>query len=42
VAIHYGTSEKEARETAAQCGNAPIFQADLEKVDDIRRMFGEV
>jgi 3-oxoacyl-[acyl-carrier protein] reductase len=42
VAIHYGGSEKEARATAEECGSAPIFQANLEKVDDIRRMFREV
>src|SRR5277367_2829571 len=42
VAIHYGTSEKEALETAAACGGAEIFQANLEKVEEIRRMFGEV
>jgi 3-oxoacyl-[acyl-carrier protein] reductase/pteridine reductase len=42
VAIHYGTSEKEARETAAECGGAEIFQANLENVEEIRRMFGEV
>ncbi len=42
VAIHYGTSEKEARETAEQCGGAPLFRANLESVDEIRRMFGEV
>jgi NAD(P)-dependent dehydrogenase (short-subunit alcohol dehydrogenase family) len=42
VAIHYGVSEKEARATAEECGSAPLFQADLEQVDDIRRMFREV
>lgn len=42
VAIHYQTSEKEARATAAECGNAPLFRADLEKVDDILRMFREI
>ena len=42
VAIHYSTSEKEARATAQECGDAPLFRADLEKVDEIRRMFGEV
>jgi NAD(P)-dependent dehydrogenase (short-subunit alcohol dehydrogenase family) len=42
VAIHYGTSEKDARATAEECGSAPLFQADLEEVDDIRRMFREV
>jgi NAD(P)-dependent dehydrogenase (short-subunit alcohol dehydrogenase family) len=42
VAIHYGGSEKEARATAEECGSAPLFQANLEKVDDIRRMFRDV
>jgi len=42
VAIHYGTSEKEARETAAECGETEIFQANLENVEEIRRLFGEV
>jgi NAD(P)-dependent dehydrogenase (short-subunit alcohol dehydrogenase family) len=42
VAIHYGNSEDEARATAEECGGAPLFQADLEKVDDIRRLFGDV
>jgi 3-oxoacyl-[acyl-carrier protein] reductase/pteridine reductase len=42
VAIHYGGSEKEARATAEECGDAPLFQANLEKVDDIHRLFREV
>src|SRR5580698_2239822 len=42
VAIHYGGSEQEARATAEECGSAPLFQANLEKVDEIKRMFGEV
>ncbi|HTW63627.1 MAG TPA: SDR family oxidoreductase [Bryobacteraceae bacterium] len=42
VAIHYGTSENDARATAEECGSAPLFQANLEKVDDIRRMFHQV
>src|SRR5438552_10901761 len=42
VAIHYGTSEKEARATAAECGGAELFRADLEKVVDIHRMFEDV
>jgi NAD(P)-dependent dehydrogenase (short-subunit alcohol dehydrogenase family) len=42
VAIHYGASEKEARETAEQCGAAPLFRANLESVDEIHRMFREV
>ena len=42
VAIHYGSSEKEARATAEECGGAPLFQADLESVDEIRRLFRDV
>ena len=42
VAIHYQSSEMEARATAEECGSAPLFRADLEKVDEIRRMFREV
>ncbi|MEZ5403111.1 MAG: SDR family oxidoreductase [Bryobacteraceae bacterium] len=42
VAIHYGGSEAEARATAAECGGAPVFQADLEKVPEIERLFAEV
>ncbi len=42
VAIHYNTSRFEAKEVSAECGNAPIFQADLSKVDEIRRVFREV
>jgi 3-oxoacyl-[acyl-carrier protein] reductase/pteridine reductase len=42
VAIHYSSSEAEARATAAECGNAPIFRADLEKVAEIERLFSDV
>jgi 3-oxoacyl-[acyl-carrier protein] reductase/pteridine reductase len=42
VAIHYNDSEAEARATAAECGNAPVFQANLENVGDIRAMFDRV
>ncbi len=42
VAIHYNTSREEAERTAEECGAAGIFQANLEKVDDIRRMFDAV
>lgn len=42
VAIHYRSSEREARDVAAECNGAPIFQADLSKVDEIRRLFSEV
>jgi 3-oxoacyl-[acyl-carrier protein] reductase/pteridine reductase len=41
VAIHYHTSEAEARATAAECGGAEIFRADLESVPAIVRMFQE-
>jgi 3-oxoacyl-[acyl-carrier protein] reductase/pteridine reductase len=42
VAIHYSSSEGEARATAVECGNAPLFRADLEKVAEIERLFSEV
>ncbi|MBK5292872.1 MAG: SDR family oxidoreductase [Acidobacteriia bacterium] len=42
VAVHYGVSESEARQTAAECGNAPVFQADLESVAAIERLFSQV
>jgi NAD(P)-dependent dehydrogenase (short-subunit alcohol dehydrogenase family) len=42
VAIHYGESEREARATAAECGDAPLFRANLESVAEIRAMFDSV
>ncbi len=42
VAIHYSSSEAEARATAAECGNAPVFRADLENVAEIERLFTDV
>ena len=42
VAIHYGSSEAEARATAKECNNAPIFQANMEKVPEIRAMVDRV
>lgn len=42
VAIHYSTSEEEAKKTAAECGGAPLFRANLENVAEIERMFGEI
>jgi 3-oxoacyl-[acyl-carrier protein] reductase/pteridine reductase len=42
VAIHYSTSEAEARATAAECGGALVFRADLEKVSEIERLFSDV
>src|SRR5579871_6496947 len=42
VAIHYDRSEREARQTAEECGGAEIFRANLESVDAIQRLFAEV
>src|SRR5690349_5383533 len=42
VAIHYFESEDEARQTAAECGNAPLFRANLESVPEIERMFAAI
>jgi NAD(P)-dependent dehydrogenase (short-subunit alcohol dehydrogenase family) len=42
VAIHYNTSRAEAEQVSGECNNAPIFQADLARVDEIRRLFGEI
>jgi 3-oxoacyl-[acyl-carrier protein] reductase/pteridine reductase len=41
VLIHYGESEQEARQTAAEC-NAPLYRANLEKVSEITALFGEI
>lgn len=42
VAIHYSTSEADARQTARECGDAPLFQANLEHVSEIARMFEDI
>ena len=42
VAIHYNTSRPEAEQISRECGGAPIFQADLAEVGEIRRMFGQI
>jgi 3-oxoacyl-[acyl-carrier protein] reductase/pteridine reductase len=42
VAIHYNRSRSEAEEVARACGGAPIFEADLSQVSEIRRLFLEV
>jgi 3-oxoacyl-[acyl-carrier protein] reductase/pteridine reductase len=42
VAIHYHGSEAEARTTAAACGNAPLFRANLERVTEIENLFLQV
>ena len=42
VAIHYNHSRAEAEEVSRACGGAPIFQANLAQVPDIRRLFADV
>jgi len=42
VAIHYSSSEAEARAAAAECGNAPLFRGNLEKIAEIERLFSDV
>lgn len=42
VAIHCNHSREEAEEVSRQCGGAPVFQADLAHVSEIRRLFAEV
>jgi len=42
VLIHYGGSAAAAEQTAAECGNAPLFQADLERVAEIQALFQEI
>lgn len=42
VAIHYHNSEADARRTAAECGEAELFQANLESVSEIERLFAQV
>lgn len=42
VAIHYDRSEAEARATADECGGAPVFRANLERVAEIEQLFENV
>ncbi len=42
VLIHYNGSERAARATAEECGDAPILRANLESVAEIRAMFAQV
>lgn len=42
VFLHYGTSEAAAREVSALCGGAPLYQANLESVGEIRAMFARI
>jgi NAD(P)-dependent dehydrogenase (short-subunit alcohol dehydrogenase family) len=42
VAIHYHNSEADAQRTAAECGGAELFKANLESVAEIERLFAQV
>ena len=42
VAIHYSSSRHEAEQTAAECGNAELFRADLSSVSAIESMFADI
>ena len=42
VLIHYGGSADEARKTSAECGGAPLYQANLENVAEIQAMFRQI
>jgi NAD(P)-dependent dehydrogenase (short-subunit alcohol dehydrogenase family) len=42
VALHFHTSTADARATAAECSDARLFQANLERVVEIERLFADV
>ena len=42
VAIHYNTSREDAERTAADCGGAELFEANLELVSSIEAMFRQI
>jgi 3-oxoacyl-[acyl-carrier protein] reductase/pteridine reductase len=42
VVIHYNESGEEARKTAMECGNAPLYAANLTKVGEIEALFDRV
>ncbi len=42
VAIHYNTSKADALATAAECGDAPLFKANLERPAEIETLFDAV
>ncbi len=42
VAIHFNTSRADAEAVSRECGGAPIFQADLGDIPEIRRLFRQV
>jgi NAD(P)-dependent dehydrogenase (short-subunit alcohol dehydrogenase family) len=42
VLIHYSSSQAEAGQTAAECGGAPLYRANLESVSEIKALFAEI
>jgi 3-oxoacyl-[acyl-carrier protein] reductase/pteridine reductase len=42
VVIHYNESEEQARQTAAECGNAPLYRANLANVVEIKTLFENI
>lgn len=42
VCIHYHRSEEQAGRTAAECGRAELFRANLESVPEIDHMFADL
>lgn len=43
VVLHYSVSEEEeARRISAECGNAPLYSANLESVAEIRSLFERI
>jgi NAD(P)-dependent dehydrogenase (short-subunit alcohol dehydrogenase family) len=42
VVIHYNESEEEARKTAKECGNAPLYSANLAKISEIEALFDRI
>jgi 3-oxoacyl-[acyl-carrier protein] reductase/pteridine reductase len=42
VLIHYGSSEAEAKRAASEAGDASLYRANLEKVDEIKSMFDRI
>ena len=41
VLIHYSSSQAEAAQTAAECGGASLYRANLESIAEIKAMFDE-
>jgi len=42
VAIHYNHSQADAEQVARECHDAPLFQADLARVTEMRALFQQV